>query len=153
MKAETMDTNDMLQAVLTSGQTLAEHSGISSNALKVIYAKAIGDLESGQLQQAAVGAFQLVSLDPRTEDHWALYGNIFMKLGCFSEAVTAWEMAMVCAPRFATAATIARTAIAIGKLDNAAEALLMARRYKTTAAQEIEFDALVEAWYSARAGS
>lgn len=150
MKAETNSSIDVSQAVLTSGQTLAEHAGISSNALKLIYANAVGHLEAGQLQEAAMGAFQLVSLDPRTEDHWALYGNIFMKLGFFAQAVTAWEMAMVCAPRFATAATIARTAIAIGKFENAAEALLMAKRYKRTPAQELEFDALVDAWYSAR---
>lgn len=150
MKAETTSSNDLSQAVLASDKTLAEYVGISPNALKVIYANAVGHLESGHLEQAAVEAFQLVSLDPRCEDYWALYGNIFMKLGCFAQALTAWEMAMVCAPRFSTAATIARTAIAIEKFDNAAEALLMARRYRSTPAQELEFDALVDAWYAAR---
>lgn len=151
MNAETTGSKDVLQEILASGKTLAEHAGFSSNAIQLIYATAVGHLESGRLEQAAAGAFQLVSLDPRTEDHWALYGNVLMKQGCFAQAVTAWEMAMACAPRFTTAVTIARTAIAMGLFENAAEALLMARRYKSTPAQEVEYDALVEAWYSARA--
>lgn len=151
MTKDTLTSDDLPQAVLSSGKTLASYTGLSPNALKVIYATAVGHLEAERLKEAAMGAFQLVSLDPRCEDYWALYGNIFMKLGCFAEAVTAWEMAMVCAPRFATAATIARTAIAIGKLDNAAEALLMARSLRRTPSQEADFDALIEAWYAARA--
>jgi tetratricopeptide (TPR) repeat protein len=151
MSTETTNPNDLAQAVLASGQTLAAHTGLSPNALKVIYATAVGHLEAERLEQAAAGAFQLVTLDPKSEDHWALYGNTLMKLGRFAEAVTAWEMAMVCAPRFTTAATIARTAIAIGKLDNASEALLMARSLHRTEAQAAEFDALIEAWYAARA--
>lgn len=151
MSTETTNPNDLAQAVLASGQTLAAHTGLSPNALKVIYATAVGHLEAERLEQAAAGAFQLVTLDPKSEDHWALYGNTLMKLGRFAEAVTAWEMAMVCAPRFTTAATIARTAIAIGKLDNASEALLMARSLHRTDAQAAEFDALIEAWYAARA--
>lgn len=150
MNAADNGTTTKPEAMSASGQTLVEQAGLSPNTLKVIYAAAIGHLEAGRLEQAAAGAFQLVSLDPRSEDHWALYGNTLMKLGRFAEAVTAWEMAMACVPRFATAATVARTAIAIGKLDSAAEALLMARSLRRTPAHELEFDALVEAWYAAR---
>ncbi len=141
---------DMPQAVLESGKTLAQYVGLSPHTTRLIYAQAVGHLEAGRLREAALGAFQLVSLDPRTEDHWALYGNVLMKQGLFADAVTAWEMAMACTPRFATAVTIARTAMAIGQLDHAAEALLMARGQRRAPAQEAEFDALIEAWYSAR---
>ena len=149
MNTASHDLESLSPALAASGQSLAEASGLSINALKVIYATAVGHLEAGRLESAAAGAFQLVSLDPRSEDHWALYGNTLMKLGRFAEAVTAWEMAMACTPRFATAIIIARTAVAIGKLDNAAEALLMARGLCRTPAHQVEFDTLVDAWYAA----
>jgi len=150
MNPDIQDVDSLPQTLIAGGQNLAAHVGLSPNALKVVYATAVGHLEAGRLEAAAAGAFQLVSLDPRSEDHWALYGNALMKLGRFAEAVTAWEMAMACVPRFATAVTVARTAIAIGKLDNAAEALLMARSLRRTPAHEAELDALIEAWYAAR---
>lgn len=138
-------------AVIASGKTLAEHAGLSRHATKVLYATAVGHFEASRFSEAGAVLFQLVALDPKSEDAWALYGNALMRLGRFQTAVTAWEMAMACTPRFSTAALIARTAIAIGALDRAAEALLMARRTKKSPAQDKEFDELVEAWYGAQA--
>lgn len=140
-------------AVAASGKTLAEHAGLSRNTIKVLYATAVGHFEASRFSEAAAVLFQLVALDPKSEDAWALYGNVLMRLGRFQAAVTSWEMAMACTPRFSTAALIARTAIAIGSLDRAAEALLMARRYKKSPVQEREFDELVEAWYGAQAAT
>ena len=148
----TAQTQDVVQKLRESGQTLAEHAGLSRDATRVLYANAVGHYEAGRLRDACKTLFQLVALDPHAEDHWALYGNALMKMGQFAEAVTAWEMAMVCTPRYGTAATIARTAIAIGQFERAAEALVMARKLAGTDEQRREFDALVDAWHASRAG-
>lgn len=140
----------LFESVAASGKSLAEQSGLSEQSIRVLYATAVGHFEAGRLQQAQVVLMQLLALAPKVEDHWALLGNTLMRLGQFAEAVTAWEMAMACQPRYATAVRIARTAIAIGRLDAAAEALLMARKYAQSPAQQEEFDALIEAWYAAR---
>lgn len=131
-------------------QTLAEYAGLSRNALQVLYVQAVADYEAGRFQEAAVHLFRLVAMDTKREDYWALYGNTLMKLGQFEHAVTAWEMAMACTPRFRTAALIVRTALAMGMLDRAAEALLLARPHRRTPEQEREYDALVDAWYAAK---
>jgi len=139
-----------VQSVLESQKSLANYAGLSRHGLQVMYAQAVGDFEAGRYQEAAAHLFRLVALDTRREDYWALYGNTLMKMGQFEHAVTAWEMAMACTPRFRTAATIVRTALAVGLLDRAAEALLLARPHRRTPDQEREYDALVDAWYAAR---
>lgn len=144
------EADPVVRDLLDNGKSLADYAGLSKDALRVLYANAVGHYEAGRLEDAAAGLFHLVALDPHSEDYWALYGNTLMKLGDFANAVSAWEMALACAPRYATAAMIARTAIAIGQLDRAAEALVVARKYKQTTAQEAEFDALIESWYAAR---
>ncbi|NBW47566.1 MAG: hypothetical protein EBR46_05445, partial [Betaproteobacteria bacterium] len=131
-------------------QTLAQNAGLSRHGLQVLYVQAVADYEAGRFQQAAVQLFRLVALDTKREDYWALYGNTLMKMGQFEHAVTAWEMAMACTPRFRTAALIVRTALAMGMLDRSAEALLLARPHRRTPEQEREYDALVDAWYAAK---
>lgn len=143
-------TDDLVRELQEKGISLAQYTGLSRDALRVLYANAVGHYEAGRLEDAAVGLFKLVALDPRSEDYWALYGNTLMKMGEFANAVTAWEMALSCAPRFATAALIARTAIAIGDLGRAAEALVVARKHLQTAEQTREFDALIDSWHAAR---
>lgn len=144
-------TSELFDSAVDSEKSVADMVGLSEQALRVLYAQAVGHYEAARYAQAQVTLMQLVALAPKKEDPWALLGNTLLKLGHFSEAVTAWEMAMACQPRFATGAMIARTAIAIGRLDAASEALLMARRCIQTPLQQQEFDALIELWYAARA--
>lgn len=135
-------------SALENGHSLAEHAGFSRATLKALYATATGHFEAGRAEDALKALFQLVALEPRKEDHWALLGNTFALSGQFKAAVGAWQMAMTVEPRYATAAMIARTAIALKDKESAAEALLMAGKLKLTEAHQSEFDALIEAWYA-----
>jgi Flp pilus assembly protein TadD len=136
---------DALKAI-QEGRSLAQAAGLSRDLLRVLYASAVGLYESGQHEEALMQLHQLTSLDARNPDPWALTGNCFLKMGRFAEAVTAWRVAMAAAPTFATAATIVRTAVAIKDPEASAEALMVARRQRTTPNQFADYEALLDLW-------
>lgn len=133
---------------LHQGQTLAEHAQLSNDTLRVLYAKAVGFFEAGQLDEALPLAYQLVGLSSNNPDYWALTGNVLYGLGHFKEAIEFWMTNLSLQPRYATAAVIVRTAVAIRDKECAAEALLIASKLKQTPEQLSEFDALIESWYA-----
>ena len=130
------------------GQTLAQHAGLSNDTLRVLYAKAVGLYEAGHFDEALPLAYQLVGLDSNHADYWGLTGNVLYGLGHFKEAVGFWMSNLALQPRYATAATVVRTAVALKDRESAAEALLIASKLKQTPEQTREFDALVDSWYA-----
>ena len=132
----------------SQGQTLAQHAGLSNDTLRVLYAKAVGLYEAGQYNEALPLAYQLVGLDSNHADYWALTGNVLYGLGHFKEAVGFWMTTLALQPRYSTAATVVRTAVALKDKEAAAEALLIASKLKQTPEQTREFDALVDSWYA-----
>jgi tetratricopeptide (TPR) repeat protein len=132
----------------SQGQTLAQHAKFSNDTLRVLYAKAVGFYEAGKLDEALPLAYQLVGLDTNHADYWALTGNVLYGLGHFKEAMGFWMVNLSLQPRYATAATVVRTAIALKDKEAAAEALLIASKLKNTSEQIREFDALVDSWYA-----
>ena len=131
---------------IAQGTSLQEAAGLSKDFIRLLYAMAVGHYESGRYVEALGSLEQLTLLDGRNPDNWALLGNCMMRLGRFAEAVTAWRVAMSASPNFNTAATVVRTAIAIKDLEASAEALMVARRYRSTTAQQTEYLALVDSW-------
>jgi predicted Zn-dependent protease len=145
-----MDTVTLESAfqALGQGQTLAQHAQLSNDTLQVLYAKAVGFVETGQFDEALPLAYQLVGLDSNHADYWALTGNVLYGLGHFKEAIGFWMTNLSLQPRYATAATIVRTAVALKDKESAAEALLIASKLKQTPEQIREFDALIDSWYA-----
>jgi predicted Zn-dependent protease len=144
---DTVTLETTVQA-LEKGQTLAQHARLSSDTLRVLYAKAVGFYEAGQLNDALPLAYQLVGLDSNHADYWGLTGNVLFGLGHFKEAIGFWMTNLSLQPRYATAATVVRTAVALKDRETAAEALLIASKLKHTPEQTREFDALVDSWYA-----
>jgi Flp pilus assembly protein TadD len=131
---------------MLEGKTLRERAGLSRDLIRVLYASAVTHYESGQHEDALVTLSQIMALEPRNADIWALMGNCMLKLGRFGDAVLAWRVAMTVAPSFATAATIVRTAVAIKDAEASAEALMVARRQRTTPKQFTDYEALLDLW-------
>lgn len=143
-------TTQLFNEMQQSDRTLSEHCGISASTLTVIYAKAVSEYESENLAEASKILWLLTTLDPGSEDAWILLGNVFMKLGQTPNALLSWEMALVCVPRFSTAAMISRIAMAICMWDKAAEHVLKAKSLKRTESQSLELDDLIDKWYQGR---
>lgn len=139
---------DFLSAheALENGDSLASRAGLSRDLLRVLYAAAVGAYESGQYETALSHLYQLTVLDARNPDPWALTGNCLLKLGQYADAVTAWRVNMSVAPSFATAATIVRTAVALKDAEASAEALMVARRQRTTLKQFSDYEGLLDLW-------
>jgi Flp pilus assembly protein TadD len=144
-ESQQLDFIKAAQAI-AEGQSLHEKAGLSKDFMRLLYALAVGHYESGRYIDALDPLEQLTFLDGRNADNWALLGNCMMRLGRFPEAVTAWRVAMSAAPSFSTATTVVRTAIALKDAEASAEALMVARRYRTTPAQHAEYQALVDSW-------
>lgn len=131
---------------MVQGQSLRERAGLSRDLIRVLYASAVTCYESGQHEEALGTLQQLMVLESRNADVWALIGNCMMRLGRFPDAVTAWRMVLAIEPNFATAATVVRTAVAIKDAEASAEALMVARRQRTTPSQFTDYENLLEAW-------
>lgn len=142
---QTIGLQQAAQAMV-QGQSLRERAGLSRDLIRVLYASAVTRYESGQHEEALVTLHQIMALEPRNPDIWALSGNCMMRLGRFTDAVTAWRMVLAIDPNFATAATIVRTAVAIKDAEASAEALIVARRQRTTPTQFSDYDTLLDLW-------
>jgi Flp pilus assembly protein TadD len=131
---------------IEQGQNLHEVAGLSRDFIRLLYATAVGQYESGQYLEALNSLHQLTVLDARNADNWALLGNCLLRMGMFAEAVTAWRIAMSAAPTFATAATVTRTAVALKDAEASAEALIVARLHRKTPEQFAEYETLLDSW-------
>jgi tetratricopeptide (TPR) repeat protein len=131
---------------IEQGKNLHEVAGLSRDFIRLLYATAVGQYESGQYIDALESLHQLTVLDARNADNWALLGNCLLRMGMFSEAVTAWRVALSAAPSFATAATVTRTAVALKNKEASAEGLIVARLHRKTPEQFAEYEALLDSW-------
>lgn len=120
---------------LKSGQSLASHMKLSPDLLRAMYAVAVGHYEGGRYGDAVLALMPLVLLDARNQDHWALLGNCHLREGRFEEALQAWQMAMTLKPAYATAAQVARTALALKDKASAAEAIVTMFTHRTPGSQ------------------
>jgi tetratricopeptide (TPR) repeat protein len=135
---------DAARRAMTAGQSLAEHAGLSRDLLRLLYASAVGHYEARRHDEAIQALVQLVLLDLRHADAWALLGNCHQREGRFAEALQAWQSAMTLRADPALATLVARTALALKDRESAAEALLALRQHVATQTQADEFNALAE---------
>jgi tetratricopeptide (TPR) repeat protein len=126
---------DAATAAVKSGQSLAEHLGLTKRTSGALYAAAVGHHEAGRYAQAIECLMQVTVLDARMPDAWALMGNSLMREGKFPEALEAWCLALHLNPSFASAHQVTRTAIALKDPPNAAIGLVAMFKHAETPEQ------------------
>lgn len=112
--------------LFSQGKTIAQALSMPKEALDTLYAVAVGDYEAKRYEDAVVGLQNLIGLDHHNPSYWALVGNSLRAIGKYHEAIYAWNICMSLDPKFATAMTIARVAIALKDKTWAVEGLMMA---------------------------
>jgi predicted Zn-dependent protease len=119
---------DLVKAyqLFSQGKTIAQALGAPKETLDTLYAVAVGDYEAKRYEDAVVGLQNLIGLDQNNPSYWALVGNALRAIGRYQEALYAWNICMSLDPKFATAMTIARVAVALKDKTWAVEGLMMA---------------------------
>lgn len=132
------------------GASLAQHLGLSSDGLRLLYVSAIGHHEAGRHAQAIGDLMQIVMLDARNADAWALMGNCLMREGRFADALQAWSLALHLKPSFGSAHQVARTALALKSAPEAAIGLTAMRKHGSTPDQLAACQEVLEALQALR---
>ena len=115
-----IDIKEMI-ALAKKGKTLASHLGLPQDATKAIKMAAQSALYKKQYQLAEKLANQLLVLDQKDSENWALLGNILKEAGLYRQAIQAWYAAFTINEDCRTALAMAQLAYALGELDIAEE--------------------------------
>ena len=132
------------RAALQQGTSLAQHFGLCSETLHLLYVSSLGHYEAGRYALAVQDLSRLIALDTRHADAWALIGNSLMREGQFAEALEAWSMSLHLNPGFGSALQVTRTALALKDADTASVGWVAMVKHASTPDQHATVEDLAQ---------